>query len=82
MTRKELVKFLTENYEPDEQLVWQTVSLEDVANDNKYATPEAWLEFIEKLDNHNELAEIFSKMTTEAFYDWLYNPEQEEEDNV
>jgi hypothetical protein len=78
MTRDELVKFLEDNYEADEQLVWQTVSFDDVDVEN--STLEDWKEFIEHLNTHNPIAEMFSWLTASTFHDWLYNPEEQEEE--
>jgi hypothetical protein len=83
MTRDDLVKFLQSNYEPNEKLVWQTISYEDVANGVERATPDNWEEFIESLDTHNYPAEQFSENAFSAFYEFvedLYkHPEEEEE---
>lgn len=80
MTRDELVKFLEENYEPDEQLVWQTISFDDVESSVENSTLEYWGEFIEHLNTHNPIAEMFSRVTVAEFHDWLYNPPEEEEE--
>ena len=71
MTRDNLIKFLTETYEPDEQLVWQTICLEDVSNGIENATPELWTEFITSLDTYNRIAENFSDNTFHEFYGFV-----------
>ena len=71
MTRDNLVKFLTETYEPDEQLVWQTICLDDVSNGIDKATPELWADFIESLDTYNRIAENFSDNTYNEFYEFV-----------
>ena len=84
MTREQLVKFLEENYEPDEQLVWQTMSFDDVENGIKEsgikADQDTWDEFVEKQDYYGELATEFSEMTFNSFYVFLRTePEGEDE---
>lgn len=82
MSRDELVEFLKENYKPDEQLIWQTMSFDDVESDIENATYELWEEFIEHLNTYNPIAEMFSRATVDIFHDWIYNPpEKEEEDD-
>lgn len=71
MTRDELVKFLTETYEPDTELVWQTISYDDVENGVEGATPQLWTEFIGYLDNYNPIAEKFSERTFSEFYEFV-----------
>lgn len=73
MTRDNLIQFLQDNYEPDEQLVWQTISYENVENGHDKATPEKWAEFIEYLSNYNYIAEEFSEQTFNGFHDYLEN---------
>jgi len=84
MTRAELVKFLEDNYEPDEQLVWQTMSFDDVENGIESvgltADEGTWNEFVAKQDYYGGLATEFSEMTFNAFYDFVYDPEPENED--
>jgi hypothetical protein len=71
MTRTELVKFLEETYEPDEQLLWQTISYDDVENGIEEATPELWGRFLEYLDAHNWVAEEFSENSFQGFYNFV-----------
>jgi hypothetical protein len=80
MTRAELVKFLEQEYEPDEQLVWQTIRYDDVADGVERATPDNWVEFIESLDTHNYPAEQFSEIVFNAFYEFVENLYRREED--
>jgi hypothetical protein len=70
MTRAELVKFLTENYEPDEQLVWQTMCFSDVESADG-ATPQLWTEFVDFQDRKGYLAGQFSEACFEEFYDFV-----------
>jgi len=82
MTREQLVSFLEQNYEPDEQLVWQTISFDDVVDGIEKrgirVGEESWASFIESLDTYNRLAENFSDNTFSEFYDFLTT---EPEDN-
>jgi hypothetical protein len=71
MTREQLVKFLEETYEPDEQLVWQTICYEDLENGVEGATPQLWASFIESLDTYNRLAENFSDNAFSEFYGFV-----------
>lgn len=66
MTRDNLIKFLKETYEPEEQLLWQTISYEDVS-DVEGRTPELWGRFLEYLDAYNWVAEEFSENSYEGF---------------
>jgi len=78
MTRTELVKFLTDNYEPDEQLLWQTMCFDDVA-DLEGATEELWNNYLASLDSHNPIADGFSWETRDAFGDFILDPEPEDD---
>ena len=71
MTRAELVKFLEETYEPEEQLLWQTISYDDVENGIEEATPELWGRFLKYLEAHNWVAEQFSENSFQGFYDFI-----------
>ena len=80
MTRDNLIKFLTETYEPNEQLVWQTITYEDVANGIERATPGHWEEFIESLETYNRVAENFSDNAFHEFFEFVENLYKREED--
>jgi hypothetical protein len=80
MTRAELVKFLEQEYEPDEQLVWQTIRYDDVANGVERATPDNWVEFIENQEYYGELADEISELVFNAFYEFVENLYRREED--
>lgn len=80
MTRAELVKFLEEQYQPDEELVWQTISYDDVANGVERATPNNWVEFIENQEYYGELADEISELVFNAFYEFVENLYRREED--
>ena len=71
MTREQLVEFLTETYEPEEQLLWQTICYDDVENGVEGATPELWGRFLEYLDTHNWVAEEFSENSLQGFYNFV-----------
>lgn len=70
MTRDNLIQFLTETYEPNQELIWQTMCYEDVESADG-ATPELWEQFIEYLDVYNYLAEDFSENTFNGFYQFI-----------
>ena len=80
MTRAELVKFLEQEYEPDEQLVWQTIRYDDVADGVERATPDNWVEFIENQEYYGELADEISELVFNAFYEFVENLYRREED--
>jgi hypothetical protein len=71
MTRDDLVKFLTETYEPDEQLVWQTICLDDVENGVEGATPDLWEDFIENQEYYGELADEISEAVFNKFFEYV-----------
>ena len=81
MTRDNLIKFLTEQYEPNEELVWQTISYEDVENalaeQLPQLTPGYWVGFVEKQDYYGNLATSFSEDTFSEFYDFVVVPEED-----
>lgn len=81
MTRDNLIEFLKETYEPDTELVWQTMSYEDVENGVDNATPKLWTEFIESLDTYNRLAENFSDDTHNEFFEFVEKTHSQKEDN-
>lgn len=80
MTRTELVKFLNGSYEPKEQLVWQTIAFDDVANGIENATRENWEEFVEQQEHYGELADEISELVFNAFYEFVENLYRREED--
>jgi hypothetical protein len=71
MTRDKLIQFLTETYEPDEQLVWQTICLDDVENGVEGATPELWEDFIENQEYYGVLADEMSEAVFNKFYEFV-----------
>jgi hypothetical protein len=71
MSRDELIKFLTENYEPDTELIWQTMRYEDLEGIDG-ATPELWSKFIE-LENDVHLANDYTENAFNAFYEFVEN---------
>lgn len=71
MSRDGLIKFLTENYEPDEQLVWQTVSFGDVKNGVDGATLLLWTEFVDFQERKGYLAGQFSENCFDEFYEFV-----------
>jgi hypothetical protein len=87
MTRNNLIKFLKETYEPNEQLVWQTISYEDVEDKvaeaiPKYyeATPESWADFIESQEYYGELADQISELVFNKFVEYVESLYSQEED--
>jgi hypothetical protein len=68
MTRDKLIKFLTENYEPDTELVWQSMEYKDFDYLDK-ATPELWSKFVEAQSIH--LANDYSQNAADSFYDFI-----------
>jgi hypothetical protein len=80
MTRDNLIKFLQENYEPDEELLWQTLSFDDV---KPHAIASVgvgtWAEFVEKQEYYGEIADEISELVVDKFND--YTLTEEEEDN-
>jgi hypothetical protein len=84
MTRDNLIKFLKENYKPKEQLVWQTIAYEDLAEEVEYSTPDNWSEFIEKQNYYGELADEISELVFNKYYDFVQDlmfkePEEDED---
>jgi len=71
MTRDKLISFLTENYEPDTELVWQTMCFEDVENGVEGATPQLWSKFVELENRKAYLAGQFSETCFEEFYEFV-----------
>ena len=81
MTRDDLIKFLQKNYKPDEELVWQTMSFEDVApyvERFDLATKELWEEFIQNQDYYGSLADDYSQRCVEEFNDFIQNQKEKE----
>ena len=71
MTRDDLVKFLTETYEPNAELVWQTICYEDVENGVEGATPQLWTKFVENQDYYAGLATEFSEQAFSEFFGFV-----------
>ena len=80
MTRDNLIKFLQDNYEPDEELLWQTLSFADVENHAiASVSVETWGEFVEKQEYYGEIADVISELVVEKFNDYtLTEPEEKE----
>lgn len=71
MTKEELVRFLENNYEDDEQLVWQVMTKGDVeATTYNDIDDEAWERFVETVDNDTSLADELSYKVVSFFEDW------------
>jgi hypothetical protein len=70
MSRDGLIKFLTENYEPDEQLVWQTMCFSDVESVDG-STLLLWTEFVDLQERKGYLAGQFSENCFEEFYEFV-----------
>jgi hypothetical protein len=76
MNRKELVEFLTENYEPDDVLIWQTICKNDLEEMLGFSIEDdKWETFVE--ENHSYLAEAMSFETKEMGFSEF---EDEDED--
>ena len=75
MTRDNLIEFLTKTYEPNDELVWQTICFEDLENGVDGATPELWEKFVEREDYYGNLATDFSERAFEEFYDFIQENE-------
>ena len=67
-TRDELIKFLTETYQPDTELIWQTMDFQDLSNVHA-ATPELWSRFVEEQSIH--LANDYSENAWSSFYEFV-----------
>ena len=67
MTRDKLIEFLQNNYEPDEQLVWQTITFTDVESVDG-STEELWSKFVREQDHYSSLAEMFGEDAFNEFY--------------
>lgn len=81
MTRNDLIKFLKETYEPDTELIWQTISFEDVEPHSIASVGvETWKEFVEKQERFCEIADEISELVVDKFNEYCFT-EDEEEDN-
>ena len=67
MTRAKLVKFLTENYDENETLLWQTMTREDVG-----MTERQWAMIME---NENRFYDALSQEMRELAFSFLENEE-------
>lgn len=66
MKKKQLIEFLNWRYNDEDELVWQTISQDDVG-----ATDYAWAQFIEDLDGNSVLADAISEVVFEYFEQWV-----------
>jgi signal-transduction protein with cAMP-binding, CBS, and nucleotidyltransferase domain len=66
MTRNQLIKFLKENYKPDEELIWQTIEFDDVVEDETISY-ELWQAFVESQKRYPSLADSFSRDVADEF---------------
>lgn len=48
LNAKELSEFILKNYEPDELIIWQTFSKDDVDSN---MTDEKWAQVVDRMDN-------------------------------
>lgn len=48
LNAKELSEFILKNYEPDELIIWQTFSKDDV---DSSMTDEKWAQVVDRMDN-------------------------------
>jgi hypothetical protein len=69
-TRDELIKFLTETYEPDTELIWQTIEYEDLQS-VKGATRELWSKFVEHQSYYQHLANDYSENAFNEFWEFV-----------
>ena len=76
MTRDNLIKFLTEEYEPDTELVWQTITFADVESVDG-STEELWSKFVSEQDYYASLAEMFSEDAFNEFYTFVEKQKEE-----
>lgn len=74
MTRDELIEFLQSNYQPEEQLLWQTISYGD-ANVHNLATLAKWVKFVERQEYYGGLADRFSEEALNEFFDFVKEEE-------
>ena len=70
MTRDNLIKFLTETYEPDTELIWQTMQYEDLESVDG-ATPELWSKFVAHQNYHCHLANDYSENAFNEFWEFV-----------
>lgn len=79
MTRDNLIKFLKENYKPNEVLLWQTLSFEDVEPHSiASVSVETWEDFVEKQEYYGEIHDEISELVVEKFNDFNFTEEEEE----
>jgi len=70
MTRDNLIKFLTETYEPDTELIWQTLRYEDLESVDG-ATRELWSKFVEHQNYYQHLANDYSENAFNEFWEFV-----------
>ena len=71
MTRDNLIKFLQENYKPDEELLWQTLSFDDVEGYAELASPQTWQDFVDYNERYSTIADEISDIVIEGYRDFL-----------
>ena len=71
MTRDGLIQFLQENYEPDEELLWQTMSFADVEGYADLASPQTWQDFVDNNERYNTIADEISDLVIEGYRTYL-----------
>lgn len=80
MTRNDLVRFLEASYEPDEQLVWQVMTKEDLGCEND----KIWAKFVDYCDNEGYFSDHLSRSINEEFDEifpqWLNEQDPQEEE--
>lgn len=72
MTKQELIEFIQDNYNDDEQLIWQIVCADDLGDQEDF-TYDTWEAFVEEYDQatHNIIADEFIDSTRNALIDFL-----------
>lgn len=79
LNAKELSEFILKNYEPNELIIWQTFSKDDVDSD---MSDEKWAQVVERMDDIEisqddfGIPEVLSQLEDEE-----YEEEEEEEDD-
>jgi len=71
MTRDGLIKFLQENYKPDEELLWQTMSFADVEGYAELASAQTWQDFVDNNERYNTIADEISDLVIEGYRTYL-----------
>jgi hypothetical protein len=72
MTRDGLIKFLQENYTPDEELLWQTFSFAEAGEPyHDLASPQTWLDFVDNNERYNTIADEISNIVIEGYSTYL-----------